>query len=64
MSQDFLKFEKLAHLFPQKELIIVMRYLSEKEREIMVELYRDLELVFNQITIYLNSISELPENGV
>jgi hypothetical protein len=24
----FLKFEKLAHLFPQKELIIVMRYLS------------------------------------
>ncbi len=24
----FLKFEKLAHLFPQKELIIIMRYLS------------------------------------
>ena len=33
---------------------------TEKEREIMVELYRDLELVFNQVTIYLNSISELP----
>ncbi len=24
----FLKFEKLAHLFPQKELVIIMRYLS------------------------------------
>lgn len=24
----FLKFDKLAHLFPQKELIIIMRYLS------------------------------------
>lgn len=24
----FLKFEKLAHLFPQKELIVIMRYLS------------------------------------
>ena len=24
----FIKFEKLAHLFPQKELIIIMRYLS------------------------------------
>ena len=24
----FVKFEKLAHLFPQKELIIIMRYLS------------------------------------
>jgi len=33
---------------------------TEKEREILVGLYRDLELVSNQVTIQLNSTSELP----
>ncbi len=33
---------------------------TEKEREILVGLYRDLELVSHQVTIQLNSTSELP----
>jgi hypothetical protein len=33
---------------------------NEKEREILVGLYRDLELVSNQVTIQMSSTSELP----